>query len=169
VHLLSVAPSATTTALTALLLLYQLDKVCIHQKSWIYEWNIRATLADTIKGCRWNLHVNISGRNWHRSDGPRPVNLVLDRYISQCHDYWLLVPWRFYAWHPHHTSRDRSRFLRMLLFINSRTFKPLTQWLVGSVCVSLDDQSLCQGFKCTWIDKEVVIHIHWPPTTVSRF
>jgi hypothetical protein len=26
-------------------------------------------------------------------------------------DYWLLVPWRFYAWHPHHTSRDRSRFL----------------------------------------------------------
>ena len=34
-------------------------------------------------------------------------------------DYWLLVPWRFYAWHPHHTSRDRSRFLRMLLFINN--------------------------------------------------
>jgi hypothetical protein len=32
-------------------------------------------------------------------------------------DYWLLVPWRFYAWHPHHTSRDRSRFLRMMLFI----------------------------------------------------
>ena len=34
-------------------------------------------------------------------------------------DYWLLVPWRFYAWHPHHTSRDRSRFLRMILFINN--------------------------------------------------
>jgi hypothetical protein len=34
-------------------------------------------------------------------------------------DYWLLVPWRFYAWHPHHTSRDRSRFLRMMLFINN--------------------------------------------------
>jgi len=34
-------------------------------------------------------------------------------------DYWLLVPWRFYARHPHHTSRDRSRFLRMILFINN--------------------------------------------------
>ena len=34
-------------------------------------------------------------------------------------DYWLLVPWRFYAWHPHHTSRDRSRFLRMILLINN--------------------------------------------------
>ena len=34
-------------------------------------------------------------------------------------DYWLLVPWRFYAWHPHHTSRDWSRFLRMILFINN--------------------------------------------------
>jgi hypothetical protein len=34
-------------------------------------------------------------------------------------DYWLLVPWRFYAWNPHHTSRDRSRFLRMMLFINN--------------------------------------------------
>ena len=31
----------------------------------------------------------------------------------------LLVPWRFYAWHPHHTSRDRSRILRMMLFINN--------------------------------------------------
>jgi hypothetical protein len=31
----------------------------------------------------------------------------------------LQVPWRFYAWHPHHTSRDRSRFLRMILFINN--------------------------------------------------
>jgi hypothetical protein len=30
-------------------------------------------------------------------------------------EYWLLVPWRFYAWHPHHTSRDRSLFLRMIL------------------------------------------------------
>ena len=34
-------------------------------------------------------------------------------------DYWLLVPWRFYAWHPHHTSRDGSRFLSMMLFINN--------------------------------------------------
>jgi hypothetical protein len=34
-------------------------------------------------------------------------------------DYWLLVPWRFYAWHPNHTSRDLSRFLRMMLFINN--------------------------------------------------
>ena len=34
-------------------------------------------------------------------------------------DYWLPVPWRFYAWHPHHTSRDRSCFLRMILFINN--------------------------------------------------
>jgi hypothetical protein len=34
-------------------------------------------------------------------------------------DYWLLVPWRFYVWHPHQTSRDRSRFLRMILFINN--------------------------------------------------
>jgi hypothetical protein len=25
-------------------------------------------------------------------------------------DYWLPVPWRFYAWHPHHTCRDRSCF-----------------------------------------------------------
>jgi hypothetical protein len=31
----------------------------------------------------------------------------------------LQVPWRFYVWHPHHTSRDRSRFLRMILFINN--------------------------------------------------
>ena len=34
-------------------------------------------------------------------------------------DYWLLVPWQFYAWHPHHTSRGRSRFLCMILFINN--------------------------------------------------
>ena len=27
-------------------------------------------------------------------------------------DYWLLVPWRFYAWRPHHT-------IRMILFINN--------------------------------------------------
>ena len=36
-------------------------------------------------------------------------------------DYWLLVPWWFYAWHPHHTSRDRSHFLRMILCINNTT------------------------------------------------
>jgi hypothetical protein len=34
-------------------------------------------------------------------------------------NYWLLVPWRFYAWHPHHISRDRSRFFRMILLINN--------------------------------------------------
>ena len=34
-------------------------------------------------------------------------------------DHWLLVPWWFYVWHPHHTSRDRSRFLCMILFINN--------------------------------------------------
>jgi hypothetical protein len=35
---------------------------------------------------------------------------------------------RFYAWHPHHTSRDRSRFLCMMLFINNtkNTFYEVT-------------------------------------------
>jgi hypothetical protein len=45
-------------------------------------------------------------------------------------DYWLLVPWRFYAWHPHHTSRDRSHFLHMILFINNtkNTFYETKVW-----------------------------------------
>ena len=31
-----------------------------------------------------------------------------------------------------------------------------------------DHRTLCQGIKCTWIHKQALIYIHWPPNTVSR-
>jgi hypothetical protein len=76
------------------------------------------------------LRLSPSEKTWGKARGVLDATAVLYWIIMKSktpekfekllpNDYWLLVPWRLCARHPHHTSRDRSPFLRMILFINN--------------------------------------------------
>ena len=79
---------------------------------------------------RNSLRLSPSEKTWGKARGVLDATAVLYWIIMKSktpekfekllpNDYWLLVPWRLCARHPHHTSRDRSPFLRMILFINN--------------------------------------------------
>ena len=73
-----------------------------------------------------------------------------------------LNPWHSGWW---------SVYVHHYLFINSRTFKTLTQWLVVSVCVSLlvyqftyiENLDTVDGGQCMCITTCLSIHVHLKP------
>jgi hypothetical protein len=115
----------------------------------------------------------------------RPSNTV-SRFKSTWFHKQVLIhihwPWNSVRW---------SVYVYQCLFMNSRTFNTLTECSMVSVCVSIlvdkfkyvnfktfinknwyaytDHQTLCQVLNCTWIHQQALIHIHWPPITVSMF
>jgi hypothetical protein len=113
-------------------------------KHW-YTYTDHRTLCQCFK-CTWIHEPALIHIYWPPTTVSRVLNL-------RGHSVW----WSVYVYQS--------------LLMNSRTFKSLSQFSVVSICVSIpytDHRTLCQCFKCTWIHEQALIHIYWPPTTVSR-